>query len=223
MQNPAYIETIEYPETDGKPMAETDVHIRLLTDLRFSLEIFFRHDPHVYVSGNLMMYYVEGQPQLSISPDVFVVRGVPKGQRRTYKTWAEGHAPQLVIELASKSTWRHDLFGKVRIYEKLGVQEYFVFDPEYLYLTEALLGFRLENGELTALQPAGKCFDSLVLGLELVDTGETLRLRDPQHGEFLLTTAEEAEAHRREAAARIKAEAEVARLREELEQLKKQS
>ncbi|MGH9801571.1 MAG: hypothetical protein ACRD82_14505, partial [Blastocatellia bacterium] len=76
-----------YPESDGKPMAETDIHRNLLADLVFTLENHYRAEPDVYVSGNLLVYYVEGNPAKCFAPDVFVVRGVPKGQRRIYKLW----------------------------------------------------------------------------------------------------------------------------------------
>lgn len=93
-----------YPESDGKPMAETDIHRRLLTTLVFTLETHFQNEPDVYASGNLLVYYVEGNPAKCFAPDVFVVRGVPKGERRIYKLWEEGVAPQIIIELTSRKT-----------------------------------------------------------------------------------------------------------------------
>jgi Uma2 family endonuclease len=208
------ITTIEYPETDGKPMAETDVHRQLMMTLIFSLERFFQSEPNVYVSGNLLLYYVQGQPGKRVAPDVFVARGVGKQARRIYKLWEEGHAPDIAIELSSRQTWREDLHVKWRLYEQLGVSEYFIFDPEYDYLPEPLVGYRLENDQYTPLEISDGRVRSENLGLELVDTGETLRLFDPQTNQFLLTPMEEADARRR-------AEAEAAQLRAELERLKK--
>lgn len=181
-----------YPESDGKPMAETDVHRNLLADLVFTLDNYFRARPDVYVSGNLLVYYVEGNPAKCFAPDVFVVRGVPKSQRRIYKLWEEGVAPQIVIELTSRKTWREDLQTKWRLYEELGVQEYFIFDPEYDYLDEPLVGYRLENGKYVSLEIKDGRVKSETLGLELVDTGETLRLFDPTTDMFLPNTAESA-------------------------------
>ena len=80
---------IYYPESDGKPMAETDVHISILTYLREALIDHFRDDPQVYVAGNLFLYYEKGDKSKVVAPDVFVVKGVPKGDRRTYKLWEE--------------------------------------------------------------------------------------------------------------------------------------
>ena len=80
---------IEYPETDGEPVAETDVHIQLMFDLRAALQTFFRDAPEVYIASNLFIYYLEGNPGKRVAPDVFVVRGVSKEPRRIYKLWEE--------------------------------------------------------------------------------------------------------------------------------------
>ena len=181
-----------YPESDGKPMAETDLHAQCLIDLRTALDNYFRNDPNVYVSGNLLVYYVEGNPAKSFAPDVFVVRGVPKGQRRTYKLWEEGVVPQVIIELTSRKTWREDLQTKWELYRELGVQEYFIFDPAYDYLDDPLVGYRLAGGKYEVLEVNDQRIKSDALGLELVDTGETLRLFDP-HSNQLLPTAQEAQ------------------------------
>ncbi|MGL5095300.1 MAG: Uma2 family endonuclease, partial [Planctomycetia bacterium] len=73
---------VEYPESDGKPLAETDVHIDLVLSLRERLKAFFAHDPNVYVAGNLFVYYVEGRPKVCLAPDGFVSFGVPDRRRR---------------------------------------------------------------------------------------------------------------------------------------------
>src|SRR5205807_1969709 len=124
MRNPVHVTPTIYPESDGKPMAETDVHYQLLVDLRFALTNFFEAQPDVYVSGNLLLYYVEGNPKKCVAPDVFVVRGVAKGSRRIYKLWEEGRPPEVVIELSSRQTWREDVQLKWQLYAQLGVREY---------------------------------------------------------------------------------------------------
>ena len=226
--------TIFYPESDGKQMGETDWHRNLMAHLIDTLKIHFQARPDVYVTGNIMFYYVEGNPQKSISPDVMVCFGVEKKLRRTYKLWAEGRAPSVVIEISSRATWDEDLKKKLSLYAQMGVPEYYVFDPEYDYLKEPLLVYRLINGAYVKLKVVNGSIYSPILDLELVDTGETLRLRDPRTGEWLLSAAEEHEAlqyeqearqheqaaRMREQAAREAAEAEVARLRAELEKLR---
>ena len=201
---------IRYPETDGKPMGETDIHIAQIIDLLFALTRYFREDPQVYVAADLLLYYVEGDPKEFVVPDVFVVRGVPKGQRRIYKLWEEGRAPDVVFEITSASTRREDLGTKRVLYADLGVKEYFVFDPTGEDLRPPLRAFRLSGSEY---QPLKEPVFSEVLGLELQIVDKHLRLFDPRTGKRLLTPAEAD-------AAREAAEAEVERLRAELEKLK---
>ena len=90
--------TVPYPTSDGKPMAETDWHRILMIDLIQTLEGWFADDPKVYVSGNLLMFYVEGDRRRHLSPDVFVVKGVPKHERLYYLLWEEKKGPDVVIE-----------------------------------------------------------------------------------------------------------------------------
>lgn len=209
---------IYYPESDGKPMAETDTHRKQMVYLIESLDDYFRDDPQVYVAGNLFLYYQEGDPHQVVSPDIFVVRGVPKGDRRTYKVWEEGKAPDVVFELTSASTRMADLGPKKGTYEMLGVREYFLFDPLEEYLEPPLQGYRLEKRGYRWME--GEPLTSEVLGLELRVEEGWLRLYERKTGQRLPTPAEVAEA-RRQAEARAQAtEDELARLRAELAHLR---
>lgn len=184
------VPAVDYPESDGKPMTETDTHRKQMVDLLVVLEAYFRNDPQVYVAGNLMMYYVEGDPKASITPDVFVVQGVPKGDRRVYKVWEEGRAPDVVIELTSRSTRDEDLGSKRWIYAEMGVREYFLFDPLGDYLTPALRGYRLVGDEYVRMESDGVRLMSQTLGLELRVVDGWLRLADPTTNGLLATPGE---------------------------------
>jgi len=199
------IERVYYPESDGKPMGETDRHRQLMFDLIESLKNYFADDASVYVSGNLLLYYVEGDPSKSVAPDVFVVRGVAKHERRIYKLWEEEQPPTVVIEVSSRKTRNEDLKWKKQLYAWFGVKEYFIFDPEYK-LRPPLRAYRLIGNQLIEEPVIGNRVMSNELGLELVDDGKTLRLFNPRMGQFLLTPAEEAAARRVEAQARQQAE-----------------
>ena len=159
---------IHYPESDGKPMGETDVHIDALIYLREALRDYFRNDPQVYVAGNMLLYYEEGNPAACIAPDVFVVQGVAKGERRTYRLWEEGQPPAVVFEITSRGSRLEDLGTKRAIYAMLGVREYFLYDPLGEYLRPPLQGYRLQEGEYQRIPPenVGR-FTSQSLGLEL--------------------------------------------------------
>jgi Uma2 family endonuclease len=206
LQRKALVTEVGYPETDGKPVAETDIHIDLLLELRATLKDYFAAEPDVYVAGNMLLYYVEGDPKKCVSPDVFVVRGVPNRLRRTYKVWEEGKAPDVVFEISSRSTCGDDLQKKWLLYARLGVPEYYIFDPEYDYLKDGLKAYRLVEGEYVEAAVKGGQIYSEALGLGLVDTGETLRLRDPQTGQFLPRRSELEEARLQAEEAREQAE-----------------
>lgn len=199
-------------------MAETDRHRELMIALLHALKEHFRDNLKVYVGGNIFIYYRdEANVMQSVSPDIFVVFGVEKKDRRIYKVEDEGKTPEVVIELTSTNTKVEDLVSKHYIYGKLGVREYFLFDPYSEAIRPTLRGFRLDGGEYLPL--AGSRIRSEVLALDLAAEGDGLRLYDPQTSERL-RTPEEAEAERRaEKVARETAEAEIARLREELAKL----
>jgi hypothetical protein len=103
---------IHYPETNGKPMAKTDVHIDVLIYLREALRDHYRDAPRVYVAGTMLFYYEEGNPAACVVPDGIVVQGVAKGERRTYRLWEEGQPPAVVFEITSRGTRPEDLGTK---------------------------------------------------------------------------------------------------------------
>jgi Uma2 family endonuclease len=212
-----FVTTIEYPSSDCEPISKTDAHRKLMARLIEDLERFFENEPMVYVSGNPLLYYVEGDTRKRVAPDVFVIRAVGKHDRRIYKLWEEGRAPDVVIELSSRETWEEDLQMKRRLYAQIGVEEYYIFDPEYDYLPTPLLVYKLEEGQYEQVAVENGKVRSAALGLELDDTGKTLRFLDPATGRLLPTPPEETQARRQAEAALQKAEDEIARLRKELE------
>ena len=222
---------VHYPSSDGRPMAENDAQRNTIMYGIGALARHFRDRQDVYVSGDLLIYYEEGNPRLSIAPDVFVVFGVDKRERPNYKLWEEGRAPAFVLEVASPSTWRDDLGWKRSVYARLGVREYWQYDPVGGHLPARLQGERLTPSGY-ARQPAATALDgtltlrSETLGLELrAAPGREPRFRDPATGDDLRSHDEEAEgrlaeaaARRTEAAARRAAEARVAELETQLRQ-----
>ena len=214
---------VDYPTSDGRPMAETDLHRQDMVDVIQTLQECFATDPNVYVSGNLLLFYEEGNRRKHVAPDVFLVRGVPKlPPRDCYLVWKEGKTPDLVIEITSKTTRSEDQKKKRTLYrEVLKVPEYFQFDPTEDYLKPSIQGHQLVDGEYVAIAPVDGRLPSAVLNLHLERRGTVLRLYDPATGRYLQTPPEraaEAEAARdREEAARLREEA--ARLREEAARL----
>src|SRR4051794_21978605 len=135
-------QVIRYPTSDGKPMAETDIHRDVMVQSIWSLERWYEDDPMVYVTGNLLVYYVPGNKRKHVSPDVFVVKGVAKKKRLYYLAWEEGKFPTAVIEITSSSTRNEDLKRKFELYrDEFRVREHFLFDPRHDYLEPRLCGF----------------------------------------------------------------------------------
>ena len=234
---PRRVREIRYPTTDGKPMAETDLHRRLMTELIASLQAFYAAEPMVYVSGNLLLFYEQGNRRRHLAPDVFVVRGVGKHERENYLMWEEGQPPRFVIELTSSSTRRNDTGRKFELYrDVLKVREYFMFDPYEDYLEPSMQGWRLRGGVYHPIRAVDGRLPSQTTGLHLERDGRELRLWNPATKERLLlpvqaeqrsrlqaqaradqsqARADEAKARADEAEARAaRAEAELRRLRE---------
>ncbi len=198
-----------YPTSDGRPMAETDYHRELMFHLIAELKARYAADPDTYVSGNLLIFYRPSDKRRHVSPDCFVVFGVPKMDRLNYLTWEEGRGPDVVIELTSKTTRREDVATKFELYrDVLKVKEYFLFDPFEDYLSPSMQGFRLRAGEYQPIRAKDGRLPSRLLGLHLERAGPALRLWDPATGKWLPTPDE------REA----ELEAEVERLRKLLAQ-----
>ena len=196
---------IDYPSSDGKPLAENDAQLHAILYAVGALWLYYRERTDVYVSGDLLIYYEEGNPRVSVAPDAFVVFGVEDRIRMNYKVWEEGKGPGFVLEVASPNTWREDVERKPGIYAGLGVREYFLYDPRAEYLTPRLQGYRLVDGvyeRMSAVESIDRTLTlrSEVLGLELRARGDRMRFHDPATGEDLLSHGEERAARVEEAA-----------------------
>jgi len=169
---------IDYPSADGLPMAETPLHRQNLTDQIAMLSGWFADEPLVYVSGTMFVYYVRGNRNKHVAPDVFVVRGIPKDKpRKTYRIWEEGKSLDAVMELTSQSTREEDEEDKFILYrDELKVPEYFLFDPYAEYLVPPLKGYRLIRRKYVPIEPVAARLPSEVLGLHLEANGPVLRL-----------------------------------------------
>ena len=186
---------IHYPGSNGLPIAETRFQYDSLTYAAGALDVYFRGRPDVAVEGNRLLYYVEGDPRSRVAPDVFVVIGAPKRRRRTYLLWEEPKGPDFVLEVTSWSTRRRDQGFKRDLYARLGVGEYWLFDPTGDWLDPPLEGHRLADGTYEPLAPIGieggeRVLRSAVLGLDVYVDGEEIRFRDPATGHKLLTLEE---------------------------------
>ncbi|GIV16412.1 MAG: hypothetical protein KatS3mg022_1847 [Armatimonadota bacterium] len=139
-----------YPESDGKPMADNTKQFRWILTIYTGIASLFKDDPNVFVAGDLLWYPVEGDNKTRTAPDVMVVFGRPKGDRLSYKQWEEdGVAPQVVFEVLSPGNRLSELIEKFLFYQRFGVEEYYVYDPD----TGRLDGWiRGEDGTLQPIE-----------------------------------------------------------------------
>ena len=209
------VTAVDYPSSDGKPVAESDFQLTVLTYAREALRSHFRTREDVYVAANLLIYHREGDMEARVAPDVFVVVGASNHERMSYLLWQEPKAPDWVLEITSRSTRHEDQGRKRELYRRLGVSEYWQYDPTGDYLRPALQGLELVAGEYEEMPSRERddgtlAMASAVLGLELRVTGRGLRFHDPETGRDLMTHAEErasrqqAEAKWQQAEMRIK-------------------
>ena len=227
IQSERTVAAVEYPSSDGKPVAESDFQLTVLTYAREALRTHFRAREDVYVAANLLIYYQEGDVDVRVAPDVFVVVGASRRERMSYLLWQEPKAPDWVLEITSRSTRGEDQGRKRELYRRLGVAEYWQYDPTGDYLRPPLQGLELVAGEYEQLpcreQGDGtRVMASAVLGLKLRVSVRGLRFHDPETGRDLLTHAQSSAAQRQaevdwqqERTARRQAEARI----EELEAL----
>ena len=199
--------TIEYPDSDGEPLADNKLQAIAMVDSFSALETYFAGRADVYIGINQLLYYVLNDPSVSVAPDVFSVFGAQGSHPRP--SWIVsregGLVPNFVLEVASEGTWRRDVSRKRAIYAGIGVSEYWRFDPNESYFPVPLVGERLVNGEYEAIAVDADADGVLrghsdVLGLNICAREgreefegrilPELRLYDPVEGEWLLSHRE---------------------------------
>jgi Uma2 family endonuclease len=201
---PAKPDEIEYPERNW--IAQSISHGDAVLQAAAALRSHFRERPDVLVAMELAVYYRRDDNNVWLQPDVQVVFGVSPENRRSYRIWEEGKAPDFVLEVASPATAEHDAKYKRREYARMGVREYWRLDPEGTLMGSSLEGYEASGGKYEPVQPVAssgqeRWFRSRVLGLELRSQRQAratvLVFRDPRSGEETDGAPEEAERRRR--------------------------
>lgn len=133
-----------YPETDGQPRAENTIQYRWIVTIQGGLDAQYRHHPNVFVAGDLFWYPVEGHPEIRTDPDVLVALGRPKEDRGSYMQWLEDDVPpQVLFEIQSPSNRAAEMQSKWEFYDRYGVEEYYLYDPEEV----TLIGWQRRGGD----------------------------------------------------------------------------
>ena len=229
---------IFYPETDGMPLPDGEYQAPIYREIVNTIQTYFSDSANVRVNGDTFIYYQEGNPNLRIAPDCYVVSNLSEFALKslslegnnTYLLWEVGKPPDFVLEIGSPSTARVDLGRKRDLYAELGVGEYWRFDASGGdFYGEPLVGEYLVDGEYRRFDLMYED-DGLIwarseaLGLDLWWDGEgRLRFYDPGAGIWLLNQEEENAARlsaevlaEEERTARLSAEARLAEMEAEL-------
>jgi len=184
---------IEYPESDGKPMADNTLQFQWIVTIKGGLDDMFRDNPLVFIAGDLLWYPIKGRNDLVVAPDAMVVFGRPSGYRGSYRQWQEDDIPpQVVFEVLSPNNTKKEMRAKHEFYERHGVEEYYLYDPGRMKLE----GWQRQGDRLVPIHPiAGWVSPRLQIRFEFSGAGGELEIFRP-NGERFLTFLESHEQKR---------------------------
>ncbi|WP_413200385.1 Uma2 family endonuclease [Nostoc piscinale] len=170
-----------YPDSDGQPVANNTIQFRWIVEIKQNIDWLFASDPNVFVAGDLFWYPIEGRNKIVNAPDVMVVLGRPKGDRLSYLQWKEGGIPpQVVFEILSPSNTQVEMDKKLLFYDRYGVEEYYIYDPD----SNSLQGWLRGEDGLDVI-PQMEDWVSPRLKIRFVPSPEGLQLYRPDGEHFL--------------------------------------
>lgn len=176
---------IRYPDSDGQPMAENTLQFQWIVTLKENLDALLPD----FVAGDLLWYPVEGDNKTRLAPDAMVALGRPKGRRGSYRQWEEGGvAPQVVFEVLSPGNSFPEMYRKLLFYERFGVEEYYLYDPDHAVLS----GYQRQGSRLVEIDPIDGWVSPL-LGVRF-QMGDELQLYAPDGSRFLTFAEQKAQA-----------------------------
>jgi Uma2 family endonuclease len=172
---------IQYPDSDGQPMADNTLQFRWIVLIKENLEIVFQDQPNVFVAGDLLWYPVEGRPDIRVAPDIMVVFGRPKGDRGSFRQWQEEDIPpQVVFEILSPGNTLKEMAKKLTLYDRFGVEEYYIYDPDRVDWN----GYQRVGETLEVIEEIDD-WVSPRLGIRFVLSPSQLDIYDPQGNKFV--------------------------------------
>ncbi|MBW4480644.1 MAG: Uma2 family endonuclease [Tolypothrix brevis GSE-NOS-MK-07-07A] len=187
---------IIYPDSDGQSMADNTKQFQWIVTIKENLEILFASQSDVFVAGDLLWYPVSGET-IRQAPDVMVVFGRSKGDRGSYRQWQEEDIPvQVVFEILSPGNTLKEMAKKLKFYERYGVEEYYIYDPDKIDLNGWLRSQEAGQNSLEVIEDINT-WVSPRLGIRFVLTPQTLEIYRPD-GEKFLTSVELAQQREQE-------------------------
>jgi Uma2 family endonuclease len=202
----------DFSPMEEESMPENIVHAELVRYLVAVLRWLFQ-DAVCAICENFAFFPPPERPGPPVAPDIAIIKGVPLRPLNSWRVGQTGPAPHVIFEILSSETWKKDLEEKPDVYARMGVHEYFAYDPNLSPLAEEtaqrLFGWRLDplSRRMVALLPnEDTSLWSHELDSFLLSDQEILRLYD-RNWQLRLTEAEaRAQQAEAEAAARWAAE-----------------
>lgn len=180
-------------------MSETGVHRELIDYLKQVLTWLFWGQVCT-ICANLNFYQTANENEYPLVPDIAVIKGVDidVSSLRNWRVGITGPAPHVVLEIASKETWKKDMKQKPKMYAQMGVAEYFLYDPNVPPLSpetaQRLFGWQLSEGVRELQVDSDGWMWSSQLESFLVPEKKYLRLYDRYGQQRLIRADAEAQA-----------------------------
>jgi Uma2 family endonuclease len=210
--------SLMYPESDGEPMADNTTQYRWIVTIQGGLDAQFLHDPNVFVAGDLLGYPVEGHPEIRKAPDVMVALGRPKEDRGSYMNWLEDNiSPQVAFEVLSPSNRAAARQDKFEFYQRYGVEEYYIYDPDEVQLR----GWQRRGEQLVEI-PQMDGWVSPRLGIRFDMSGSELQIFGAD-GRRFLSFVELSEQRDQEQRSREQAQQQAAQAQQQREEAQQQA
>ncbi len=204
---PPTTEEVHYPEWDEHFLPGSPDHNLAAVEALHIVDRLTQRDRD-WTAIDVFLYYQEHNNTAQLAPDVMVVRNHRFRGQGSYRVWIEGKLPDFVLEIISPSSKKHDAKLKKEVYERLGIQEYFLYHQDPSHAFPRLVGYRQtdaaqgEGYRELPVAPDG-AIRSQVLNATLRPSGLLLRAHDLSKNEDIPTRAE-AEAAQAAARARAK-------------------
>jgi Uma2 family endonuclease len=172
---------VEYPDSDGMPMADNTLQYEWIVAVKGNLDILFADRPDVFVAGDNLVYPVRGNNKIRQAPDVYVAFGRPKGYRGSYRVWEEdGIFPQVVFEVWSPGNRAGEMIRKRAFYRTYGADEYYLIDPD-----DNMVEGWIRDGDAFREVPNMNGWVSPRLGIRFDTSGPVLSIYYPDGRRFL--------------------------------------
>lgn len=150
---------------------EGDLHRRSKERAIQSLEEHFRRiRRRVYLSSELPVYY---PGERVFAPDVIAVIDVEPHERFSWLVSQEGKGLDFVLEIHVRGSVDQDFESNVERFARLGIPEYFAFEPDRGRLMGWRLGDEPSTGYSRIVPQMGR-WPSSVLGIDLAVDGRRL-------------------------------------------------